>query len=118
MDKQLACATYATLIPVFMLAGYFGTEGMRRARRIQVVPPMLAYLALAAIGEGFALAGIGTDTTTAEVVIAGAAAGVTAFLMFLAIAFTLLDQFSDDQPGTPAANPGAGDEEDSDKTTL
>lgn len=115
MDKQLACATYATLIPVFMLAGYFGSEGLRRAKRIRAIPAVLVLLVAGAVGEIFAILGVGATATSVQVAVSGVAAIVMALAMFLAIAATLVDMLTEEHPREPAQGDGSSGGEGPDK---
>lgn len=83
MDKQLACATFITIIPVLLLAGVFSSEKLPD----WVGEGFLNYLAItmlviAAGGEFFGIVGVANRTTTLEVQISETGAIATAISLF------------------------------------
>lgn len=80
MDKQLACATFATLIPVLLIAGYLVDESTthmssRYRRRF-----MYGVAGLAAGGELVSILGVGATRPAEWMVAVGQ--GVCIYLMF------------------------------------
>ena len=60
MDTQLACATFATVLPVLLVAGYLAPDFVKFARTRRLRSLILYYTAVAWLGECASLTGVWT----------------------------------------------------------
>lgn len=92
MDKQLACATFATLIPVLLIAGYFSSDFRDAASEDRFGRAILwSVITAAVVGEFAAILGVVWDTSPQwQALVSASAAGVTAGGVFLSQAMFLL----------------------------
>lgn len=111
MDKQLAAATLATLIPVTLLAGYFSSAGLKSMTTSRYrVGLVYLYLLIAFAGEISAGLGVISDhATTLEVSVAAIGSGISTTGMFTVMAVSVREARTDHLNRHQRSEPGATD---------